>query len=599
MSDGPIENFSSFLRYWGHRSFGGRLPADPEASRASSGADSSANGHSEDHPAWHEALRALMYGNARIEFTTLYRPDGSTARQMVASLGIRPVGRAAVRMTLDSASGVPNAVHGEIILGPRPYSVGGSIGRSRSEIIITWFRRRQPSIFFTNRELNRIVVENGQPVLQHIGELKFYGRSLSSIEIGEAVSYQFSREHLREAYRILGREGSVPAAAFLKRNYPYIDESLVGRAMRRPGLGFLGFAAEISAFLLVGFGIADLVPEGPLRHSLQSGSAFAVSNLFRGGWNVLRPRSLALAVGEGIPVAMVHGLISTGLDEMGVRSRYRWLAEDFGSLAVYGRLKSFFYLPNRGATARSLSGASLGLESAALGEGLWNARRYLRIGGALASSALLVGGIYFFARSASLPDVDFEDIERRYGASERTRLGIPSAHAAERGSDEPPSSGVHRNFHDRSSDRRRVREEQRRSAFILARILEGGSEAGALGRFLQAGGTQYQFEAALGRLTPRQRQTLGDRIDGATWNTLLSLSRESDRLMFYEGLYTLALYLEDRNEGTDLAAALLYAVQMQEENAPLRERARRALNGSLHSGAVLSRGPFFEAPYPY
>ena len=161
-------------------------------------------------------LHLMMYGHARVELTQLTRPDGVVARQIVLSLGLPPVGRLATRMTLHDISGRPTALHGEIILGWKPFSVGASIGRSQKEILVTWFRRYQPSILTTNREVTRLVVRGGGAEVQRLGEMKVYGRSLSTLEIGRAHTVQFSQEHYREARAILESEGAAEASAFLR-----------------------------------------------------------------------------------------------------------------------------------------------------------------------------------------------------------------------------------------------------------------------------------------------------------------------------------------------------------------------------------------------
>ncbi|MFO1519975.1 MAG: hypothetical protein U1F57_09990 [bacterium] len=365
---------------------------------------SSTEGFSSERPflTTRDFLRPLVFGSARYEFTRLYRPDGSMARQMVASLGIPPLGRVATRWTLHDVTLFPTALHGEVILGWKPFAVGASVGRSREEIIFSWFRRRQPSILTNNREITRLVVRGSESELQRIGELKLYSNALSITEIGSAVTYQFEREHYLQANRILAAEGPEAAAAFLKQNYPHIDEGLVRRTLARPGRSGFGFVTEIGASVLVSIALRQTLPEGHLLHALETGASYTVSNLFRGGWEGMRPGNIALSVAEGVPLAMTHGLVSMTLDSVENRLQfqtpYRPIVEDFASLAVYGRLRALAFGNSTSVLMRMAPSAELGLGAAELtGGALW-ASRLARVSLGLGALALVVGGIYLMSR---------------------------------------------------------------------------------------------------------------------------------------------------------------------------------------------------------
>jgi len=591
MSDGPIQNFSDFFQWWRYRSFD---RTQSSSAPCASNPDSCNSTNDTKGLPWSDALRTLLYGQSRVEFTTVFRADGAMARQVVFSLGIQPLGRVATRMTLNPSSGWPTALHGEVILGPKPYSLGLSVGRSRDEVIINYFNRRQPSILTTNRELTRLIVGPSGAEVQRIGELKFYGRSLSTVEVGEAVSYQLHREHLREAYRLLESEGANGAASFLKRNYSFVDEALVRRAMLHPGVGALGLASEMSAYFFLGLGLSQIVPEGPLRHAAQSGSAYAVSNLFRGGLTSLRPSRLGLAIAEGVPVAMIHGLISTGFDAMGFQWKQRWLLEDFGSLALYGRLKSFLYLPNRGLSARGLLGADLAVDTLALGQELWTARRFLRFGSGLAMGALLLGGVYWLATHSNAPEIDFAEIEARYGDSERQRLGISTAEqnpaSLSHFSDRPDHS-----YAARAAVLREIRREQRKSAIILARLLDGSDARRPLSGPLESGEVTTLAEA-VSNLSVAQQNSLRTRLRADTIAALFCIERESNREIFYQSLYILSGDVEEREQDRDLVAGILYILQMQGDAPALRPMSSPKLNEMLQEGATLQPQAFFSAP---
>ncbi|HKY63079.1 MAG TPA: hypothetical protein VJR29_06650 [bacterium] len=483
-----------------------------------------------------ELLRLMMYGHARVELTQLTRPDGAVARQMVWSVGLPPIGRLATRMTLNDFSGMPTAIHGEVILGWKPFSVGASLGRSRKEIIVTWFRRYQPSILTTNREITRLVVRGRNAEVQHLEELKLYGRSLSTLEIGRAHTVQFSREHYREARASLQREGSVEASAFLRRHYPHVDEGFLRQTLRRPRFSAIGFGLELAATYGAAWGLSHYLDEGPLRHAAQNGAAYALASVFRQGLGGLAPARLSGAVAEALPLALIHGGLAAGADAVGLRFPGRWLAEDFGSLAIYGYARGVLF-PRFLATAavaetRLLASGSLAAE----------ARLASRLHWGLTAALLLGVAVYAQTRPAVPLALSWEEFEARHGDAERKRWNL-----------RPGPCDHHW------------------AVPLVARILDGGSE-GPLQEEINRIGPR--LGRALERISPGRREELAASLGENGLRELLSLSRECDPELFWEGLLHLARRLE-RAEKFQGAAMLRYPILIQNEFPGIRQRARQ------------------------
>ncbi len=504
------------------------------SSRENQAAPSSS--YEESAPSAGRLLHLMMYGHARIELTHLTRPDGVVARQMVWSVGLPPFGRVASRMTLNDLTGRPTAIHGEVMLGWKPFSVGASIGRSQREVIVTWFKRYQPSILTTNREITRLVVRGGNAEVQHLGEMKLYGRSLSTLEIGRAHTIQFSREHYREARAILESEGAAQASAFLRRHYPHVDENILRQTLRRPGLNRFGFGFELLATYGAAWGLSSYLGEGPVRHAAQNGAAYAIGSIFRQGWRGLAPARLSGAVAEAIPLALIHGGLALAADAAGIQFQGRWLAEDFGSLALYGYVRGAIF-PRFLATAPSLE-AGLFATSSVASEARLAARFHW-----LATAALVAGiALYAASRPPEPQPLSWEEFESRHGEEERQRWNLQA----------------------RPCD-------SRWTAPLLARILDGGSQ-GPLQEELSRIGPR--LGRALERLSPSRRQELVARLGESGLRELVSLSSECDAELFWEGLLHLARRLE-RSEKIEGAAMLRYPLLLQNQFPGIRERARR------------------------
>lgn len=493
-------------------------------------------------PSASQLLHLMMYGHARVELTYLTRPDGVVARQLVLSVGLPPVGRLASRMTLNDLTGRPTAIHGEIILGSKPLSVGASIGRSQREILVTWFKRYQPSIMTTNREVTRFIVREGGAEVQRMGELKLYGRSLSTLEIGRAHTYQFSREHYREARAIMEREGSAEAAAFLRQHYPHVDEGFLRQTLRPVRFSRFAFGAELLLTYGAAWGLSNYLGEGPVRHAAQNGAAYAIGSVFRQGWRGLAPARLSGAVAEALPLVAIHAGLSMAADAAGIRFQGRWLAEDFGSLAIYGFGRAALFPRFLAAAAPALSEAGA-VAGPTLASELGIASRFHWV----ASAALLAGiGIYAATRPAQPRALSWEEFESRYGEAERRRWNLDPVPC-----EDPWGAGV------------------------IAKILDGGS-AGPVQREMDAVGPR-RLGRAVERITPEQRQSLVDTLGESGLRELLALSQECDRELFWEGLLHLARRME-RAENSRGASALRYPILLQNEFPGIRQRARRDLD---------------------
>ena len=496
------------------------------------------SGHEDEplRPGAGDFLRLMMYGHARIELTHLTRPDGIVARQMVWSVGLPPIGRLATRMTLNDFSGRPTAIHGEVILGWKPFSVGASIGRNGKEIMVTWFRRHQPSILTTNREVTRLVVRGRSAEVQHLGELKLYGRSLSTLEIGRAHTVQFSREHYREARAILEREGSTEAAAFLRRHYPHADEGLLRQTLRRPRFSGFGFGIELAATYGAAWGLSHYLGEGPVRHAAQNGAAYALASVFRQGLGGLAPARLSGAVAEALPLALIHGGLAAGADAVGLRFPGRWLAEDFGSLGIYGYARGAFF-PRFLASApiaetRLLASGSIAAEARLASRFHWGV-----------TVALLLGAVvYAQTRPAAPPALSWEEFEARHGAAERQRWNLRSGLC-----------------------------DHHWAVALVARILDGGGEGPLQEEISRIG---PRLGRALERISPSRREELAASLGESGLRELLALSRECDAELFWEGLLHLARRLE-RAEKFQGAAMLRYPILIQNEFPSVRQRARQ------------------------
>lgn len=295
-------------------------------------------------------VRALEFG-PRLEFARLFRPDGKTARQVVASFGV-PWGRFATRFTLKAQTGFswPTAAHFESIFGFKFFSVGGSVGGSwtSKERMVTWFSRTQASVQQSGKNLYRLVLMQGKKELQKMIELKIFDPRLAFNQVGEAVAYQFSKPHFEAAYALLKEKrrelGAKAAAEYLKGFYPHIDADLVRKALLTPSRAGQVFLAEFATILGLNAALEKILSPGKFSHALEQGASYAVSNLFRFGVHVKGAWTLALA--EAPPVVATHYLLST-LHEKAAeafgwsRSTWRSLAiEDLGSLAVWAGLKT-------------------------------------------------------------------------------------------------------------------------------------------------------------------------------------------------------------------------------------------------------------------
>ncbi len=296
-------------------------------------------------------VRALQFGHPRLEFTKLFRPNGGEAKQMVASAGFF-LGRLAARFTLQDAPKFPwpTALHFETILGIKPWSIGASIGVSWNprEFILNWFSRRQFSVRQTGRDLYRWVASSTGNRFYRMGEIKYYDFKLAMNEVGHAISYQFSREHYREAYLLLKKEGLDRAISFLKSHYSHIDEGTLRSLLTTPLQSGKIFLAEFATLLGLGVTLKKILPEGKIGQSIQQGASYAVSNLFRIGVQAGTALKAGVAVAEAVPITAIHWGLSTVHQK--AEKAFHWshstfrsiVFEDFGSLALYAGLKSFF-----------------------------------------------------------------------------------------------------------------------------------------------------------------------------------------------------------------------------------------------------------------
>lgn len=375
-----IEQTGNAIYQWIHDSFALRTPNSnyfPRDARHPDATVAKPDTYSAKNIAYNFG-RQLFFGGSRIQHATVIRTNGEAVRQVMSSVGFG-VGRFSLRNTLNPATNFPNAFHAELILGVKVASVGASIGRTFNSleqiwnnaklnnipetarrvfsglssregenVMITWFRRFQWSVTAPDKEVTRIVV--GQRAeLQLLGEIAGFGTSQAMNEVGETRVYQFAQEHLREAKR-LARTTSLDAGLnFLREHYPHIEghENFIRRGLHSPRFNLLGLGLELFTGTLVGTVLSDFIPAGHLQHSIQNSVNYVVGTLFRGGRHSLNLRKVSAACAEGIPLTLVHSLVSVGMrrvhhslqERTGIRLPGVHIAEDFASIAVYDLLK--------------------------------------------------------------------------------------------------------------------------------------------------------------------------------------------------------------------------------------------------------------------
>jgi len=297
----------------------------------------------------HRAWRLFGYGSTRIEFANVFRPDGVMNRQMVASMGIPFFGRIATRFTLDKATNIPTAFHIEGILGCKAMSVGASLGADSENFIINYFTRSQRSITAGRRALTRIIIGSENVKAQIMGELKLYGSSLSASELGEALTFQIHRAHLKIAEYLVetqGPQGLERAVRFLQREYEHLapHTDALKHALQTKSSAWKNFGLESLISAILGMALSELVPAGNLQHSLQNSVVYVVGSMWRGGISSLNfTRSLGAAA-EGVPLTLIHSFISMRLKEVekkhSIHLPQRRMIEDFAAISLYGVFKT-------------------------------------------------------------------------------------------------------------------------------------------------------------------------------------------------------------------------------------------------------------------
>ena len=287
------------------------------------------------------------------------------------------------------------------------------------------------------------------------------------------------------------------------------------------------------------WGLSHYFGEGPMRHAAQNGAAYAIGSAFRRGWRGLAPARLSGSVAEAIPLALIHAGLSTAADAAGVRFQGRWLAEDFGSLAIYGYARGALFprflavAPVLGVESGVLATSSLATEARLVSRLHW-----------AATLALFAGLALYASTRPPVPRApSWDEFERLHGDTERHNWNLASA---------PCDSHW--------------------TAPLVARILDGGEDGPVQGELRRIG---PRVQRAVERILSSRRPDLIDRFGEPGLRELLSLSRECDPELFWEGLLHLANRLQ--RAGKDQAAAILrYPIQLQNEFPGLRARARRA-----------------------
>ncbi len=124
-------------------------------------------------------------------------------------------------------------------------------------------------------------------------------------------------------------------------------------------------------------------------------------------------------------------------------------------------------------------------------------------------------------------------------------------------------------------------------AAVLARLLEGTEQPGALSRALES---HADLRGALAALPAAERQALERRLGPAALSELLALAGESDARLFFESLLQFGARQEAANR-LDLATVIYGLVQSQAEG-PLGQRAGQRLDAVLGRGAGGARTEF-------
>jgi hypothetical protein len=228
--------------------------------------------------------------------------------------------------------------------------------------------------------------------------------------------------------------------------------------------------------------------------------------------------------------------LAAGADAAGIQFRGRWLAEDFGSLAIYGYGRGALF-PRFLAAAPSAEGGLLATGSIAA-----EARLASRVHW-LATAALFAGvAICAATRPAAPRALSWPEFELRHGEEERRRWNLQAA----------PCSN-------------------RWTVPLVARILDSGPQGPIQDELSRIG---PRLGRALERISPSRREELVASLGESGIRELVSLSSECDAELFWEGLLHLARRLE-RADRLQAAAMLRYPILLQNEFRSIRERALR------------------------